>query len=365
MGTGHLYFRLLLVIALSTSAATTGSAESIDFSGKTIELIIPFKEGGGSDTWARFNAPFLSKHLPGRPLVIVRNIPGGGSIKGANRYAARARPTGLSLLGTSASTQFPYLLGDPRVRYDYDAWRVVLASPTGGVVYIPPSLEVFDASEIGKLKGVTLVYGSQGTTSLDLVPLLAFKLLGLNVKAVFGMRGRGAGRLAFERGETNIDYQSSSAYLRNVKPLVDRGEAVPLFAWGTLDTTGDWVRDPAFPDLPHFGEVLEIAHGKEPAGIEWETWVALASAGFAAMKLIVVPKETPEEIIAVYQQAVKRMKRDPEYLAGKARAIGAYEQVTGEEAEKLYRLATRVSPRTRAWVRNWLREEYDLNLKDD
>ena len=34
-------------------------------------------------------------------------------------------------------------------------------------------------------------------------------LLDIEVKAVFGMKGRGAGRLAFERGETNIDYQTS------------------------------------------------------------------------------------------------------------------------------------------------------------
>lgn len=29
------------------------------FKDKTIQWVIPFKEGGGGDTWARFNAPFL------------------------------------------------------------------------------------------------------------------------------------------------------------------------------------------------------------------------------------------------------------------------------------------------------------------
>jgi hypothetical protein len=64
----------------------------------TIEWVIPFAEGGGSDVWARFMAPFLSKHLPGRPNVIIRNVPGGGSITGTNdfyaaRAARRARPS--------------------------------------------------------------------------------------------------------------------------------------------------------------------------------------------------------------------------------------------------------------------------------
>ena len=80
---------------------------------------MPFSEGGGSDVWARFFAPYLSKYLPGNPNVVVRNVPGGGSITGSNEFVARARPDGLAILGTSGSTQFPFLLGDPRVRYDY------------------------------------------------------------------------------------------------------------------------------------------------------------------------------------------------------------------------------------------------------
>ena len=44
------------------------------FSGKTIEWVIPFKEGGGGDTWARFNAPFLTKYIPGNPTIIITNI---------------------------------------------------------------------------------------------------------------------------------------------------------------------------------------------------------------------------------------------------------------------------------------------------
>jgi N-formylglutamate deformylase len=38
---------------------------NVDFSGQTIEWVIPFGEGGGIDVWARFFAPYLSRHLPG------------------------------------------------------------------------------------------------------------------------------------------------------------------------------------------------------------------------------------------------------------------------------------------------------------
>ena len=111
--------------ALSLGLAGPALAE-VDFAGETIEWIIPFSAGGGSDTWARFNAPLLSKYLPGEPTVIVVNEPGGGSTKGTNLFAARAKPDGLTILGTSGSTQFPYLLGDPRVRYDYKEWKIAM-----------------------------------------------------------------------------------------------------------------------------------------------------------------------------------------------------------------------------------------------
>ena len=123
-------------------ASPPAFGQNADFSGRIIELIIPFKEGGGSDTWGRFNAPFLSRYLPGQPTVVVRNVPGGNSIAGANRFAARARPDGLSVLGTSASTQFPYLMDDPRVRYEYRDWRVLMAYGTGGVAYVSADLGI-------------------------------------------------------------------------------------------------------------------------------------------------------------------------------------------------------------------------------
>ena len=331
------------------------------FAGKTIEWIIPFKEGGGGDTWARFNAPFFQKFIPGNPTVIVNNIPGGGSIKGANLFADRVKPDGIMILGTSGTTQMPYLLDDPRVRYDYKNYQPIMAYPTGGVVYCSPSLGIQSAAELHKLKELPLKYASQGPTSLDIVPMYSFDLLGLNVKAVFGFRGRGAGRLAFERGEVLIDYQTSSAYLKNVVPLVESGEAIPLFSFGALDEQGQLIRDPSFPDLPHFGEVY-AQMGHELEGIEWDTWFAFMAAGFGGMKLLLTPNETPEEVVTEYQKAIEKMKGDPEYMETKVKALGFYEQVIGPKAKKIFDLATNVGQAEKAYMKQWLRDTYDLNI---
>lgn len=341
------------------------AAAEADFKGETIEFIIPFAPGGGSDTWARFNAPFLQKYLPGNPTVVVVNEPGGGSTKGANVFATRAKPDGLTILGTSASTQFPYLLKDPRARYDYQDWTPVMVAPTGGVAYTTPSLGLAGTQDIAKLKGQKLVYASQGATSLDLVPLLAFRLMGLETQHVFGFKGRGDGRLAFERGETNIDYQTSSAYLKNVRPLVDEGKAVPLFSWGVLNEAGEVVRDPTFPDIPHFGEAYQTLTGNPPSGPEYDAYFAFFAAGFPAQKMVVVPKDTPADIVAAYQKAFEDMKADPDYQASKEAVLGDYEQVTGPLAEELYRRGTTIDDGVRQTVVEVLSADYGVKLGQD
>ncbi len=348
--------------AVALSSGVGAQAQGVSFAGKTVELVIPFGTGGGSDVWARFNAPFLAKYLPGNPTVVVRNVPGGGSITGANQYAAGAKPDGLSVLGTSGSTQFPYLLGDRRVRYDYKNWDVVMASPTGGVAYISSKFGVKSIRDLAKLRGQRLVYASQGATSLDLVPLLAFRILGLDVHHVFGMQSRGDGRLAFERGEATIDYQTSSAYIKSSLPLVKEGKAVPLFSWGVTDDKGNLVRDPAFPDLPHFAEALQTLTGKAPSGNEWEAVRAFLIAGFPAQKLMVLPKNTPKEIQEAYRKAFRDMRKDPDYKAGLESALGGYEQVTDQAAEALFRLGTTIPDYARDWVRFHLTRNYNVSF---
>ncbi|ADZ68973.1 Bug family tripartite tricarboxylate transporter substrate binding protein [Polymorphum gilvum] len=352
------------VVAAGIAGVLVSAPASADvsFAGKTIEWIVPFSPGGGSGTMAAFMAPFLTKYLPGNPTVTLVYEPGGGSIKGSNMFAAVAKPDGLTILVTSGSTQFPYLLGDPRVRYEYADWHIAMAGPTGGVVYTSPSTGVTSPDDIGKLVGQKLVYASQGATSLDLVPLMGFRLMGLDVQHVFGFKGRADGRLAFERGETNIDYQTSSAYLKNVQPLVAEGKAIPLFSWGVLDEDGNPIRDPNFPDIPHFAEAYEKLTGKTPSGPEYDAYFAFFTAGFPAQKMVFLPKGTPQEIVDAYQAAFEAMKDDPEFQANAASAVGEYGHVTGKAADALFEKGTVIAPELRKQVVDMLTSEYGVKL---
>ncbi len=361
-------FKKILANGLITSVAalsfgfSSAPAFSADFSGERIEWIIPFKEGGGSDQWARFYAPLLAENLPGKPSIAVKNVPGGGSTNGANQFTARAKPDGLTILGTSGSTQFPYLLQDKRVRYEYKDWKVVMASATGGVFYVSPSLNVKNMKELAAKKDTQLIYGSQGATSLDLIPLLAMDLLDIPVKAVFGMKGRGAGRLAFQRGESNIDYQTSSSYLSKVVPMVEAGEAIPMMSWGALDDDGNIVRDPTFPDLPSFPEVYEQVHGKKPSGEAWKAWKAFFVAGFPAQKLVFLPKGTPQDIVDTYVAAAKKTITAPGFKEKSLKVLGTYPQTTGKVAQVHLNAALDLDDQARAWVQNWLTSKYNVKF---
>lgn len=355
-----------IAIGMAVGAAATFAlpvSAQVSFEGETIEWIIPFSEGGGSDKWARFYAPLLSEALPGQPAIQVKNMPGAGSTKGANFFASRAKPDGMTILGTSGSTQFPYLLGDPRVKFDYADWNVVLASATGGVAYLPKDLaDQWAADPQAVIDNTNFIYGSQGATRLDLVPLLAWELLGMKVDPVFGIKGRGDGRLMFERGEANIDYQTSSAFLSKVTPLVEQGAAVPIMTWGALDDDGNIVRDPTFPDVPTFKEVYAQIKGEEPSGPAWDAWKAFFIAGFPAQKMVFLPKDTPAEIVAAYAAAFKEVTERPDFAEISAKQLGVYPQSTGDAADKRLKLGTVVDPTATDWIKNWLKERYGVEL---
>ena len=356
---------LAATFAVASTAAFSGG-HGIDLTGKTVEFVIPFSESGGSAKWANFYAPLLSEALPGQPTVVVKYMPGAGSTKGANWFQEQTYEDtqGTLIFGSSGSTQFPYLLGDPRVKYEYGDWNVVLASGTGGVAYLPPEeaakLNGLDASG---LAGQDFIWGSQGATRLDLVPLLAWKMLGMNVEPVFGIKGRGDGRLMFERGEANIDYQTSSAYLSAVTPLVEAGTAVPWMTWGALDANGDVVRDPTFPDIPTFKEVCEATPGCETSGEAWDAWKAFMIAGFPAQKMVFLPKGADADAMKTFTEAFNAVLARDDFAEISAKRLGVYPQMTGDMATATLKLGTQVDPAAKAFVVNWLQEDYGVSLK--
>jgi len=352
------------IVSIATFFMLIANASAVDFSGKTVEWLIPFSPGGGSDKWSRFYAPMLSKALPGNPNVVVNNCPGGGGTTCTNKFAAMKNGDGLTIYGDSGSVKFPFLLDDKRVKYNYADWykTIVLATPTGGVAYTSPKFYKSKA-DFKKLQGKALKFGSNGATSLDLIPLLAFEMLGLQVKPVFGMKGRGPSRVAFERGETTIDYQTTSAYKSKVMPLVKEGKAIPLFTWGVVDSSGKISRDPTFPDIPHWAEYYESVHGKKPAGPAFRVWKAFLTAGFSSQKMVFLPTGTKSEIVQAYRDAFVKVTQSEEFKKSRNKRLGVYDQVTGgSNVERIVKSAMTVNAKDKAWLKDFVSKKYGVKF---
>lgn len=346
----------------STPSESSSEGSGSDFyKGKTIEMLVPFGAGGGSDVTARFMAPFYSKYLEGNPNVQVVNVPGGGSIIGANEFVNMREPNGLNTLWTSASTVYPYLLGEPAVQFELKELEPIIAIPHGGVVYISPETGYSEPKDLLELSG-DLVYAGISATGLDLVALLSFEVLGVDVQAVMGYEGRGPARVAFEQGESNIDYQTSSGYLSNVVPLVEEGKAIPLFSFGLLDSEGNIVRDPAFPELPTVVEFYEEVYGEAPSGTALEALKAFIGTGLGVQKVLWMHKEAPAEAIELMREASKLIAEDEEFLTQGEEALGGYEPYVGDELIGIVNAALEVDQSAIDWVLQFLEEKYDVRF---
>ncbi len=352
----------LAAIALAGLTAAPAAAQDGYFAGKTIDVIVPFGPGGATYVSAKFLEPFFEKHLPGNPEINVIDRPGGGSILGANWFEQNGRSDGTSILFTTSSTANPFVLGQEGVEYRLADYRVAYSHPFGAVAYVSPSTGVTSAADI-KNATQPLVYGGIAAAASDLPGLLSFEVLGLDVKTVLGFNGRGPIRLAFEQGETNLDYQFTPVYLTQVVPSVEAGTAVPLWTGGSIGEDGKLsARDPISPDLPSVWEVYRTMNGSDPSGIEWDAFQAIASVTYAYGLTAYMHPDTPQEVLDIFEQTVAAINDDPEFQAESQKVTGGARLSAGPQVESAVKAALSPSQEVKDYLRKLLSEKYGVNF---
>ena len=358
-----------LFVVLAVAATTLGSdllrraaaTTDGDFAGETLEVVIPLAEGGGTDTWARFVGTELSRTVPGQPGFAPVNEPGGEGIAGTNDFVGSARPDGTEILVSTASTVVPWLLGRSEVQYDFDRLTPVLANGSGGVIYASTAAGVSSVEDLVD-RDTPLRFGGISATGLDLTTLVAFDLLGADVESIFGFEGRGPVNLALQRGEVDLDYQTTSAYGPAVEPLVEAGTAVPLMSMGQVDEAGQTVRDPNFPDLPTVVEVYEQLHGEAPSGDAFEAYRSLLALTYTWQKAMWVPEKTPDAAVQTLRTSAHEMAEDPEFTESAAEVLGGYPIIADDNLPALVHDAYTVEPNVRNYVVELLASDYDVHL---
>lgn len=113
------------------------------YKGKTIKLVSGRKPGGSGDMRVRGLLPFLKKHIPGNPNLVMRYMPGGGGRKTSNYIYKVARPDGLTIGNVGSGLVSNGILGASGVKYDVDK-LVYLGSANSKSSYV-----FFTRSELG------------------------------------------------------------------------------------------------------------------------------------------------------------------------------------------------------------------------
>jgi tripartite-type tricarboxylate transporter receptor subunit TctC len=108
---------LAIVLASSVTAARAQDVEAF-YRSRTMTLIVSSDVGGGYDAYARLLARHITRHMPGRPGIVVQNMPGASSLNAINYIANVASHEGLVFSDTDSTMPFYTLLEGANSRFD-------------------------------------------------------------------------------------------------------------------------------------------------------------------------------------------------------------------------------------------------------
>jgi tripartite-type tricarboxylate transporter receptor subunit TctC len=361
--------------AFALTVAFAPLAQAVDFSGKRVRIIVPFNEGGGTDSLTRALVPFMEKYLPGNPKILVVNKPGAGGIVGGNYFESNGKKDGTWVMALSTSTVMNYILGDPRVKFDIKGWEPIIMLPRGNMVYSRSELGLKGLSPkdmVAKLRSIPkdkLVFGGKTPTSSAINKRMAFSLIGVEVKDVWGMKGNGPMAQAFERGEFTLNFDNSLSYMNNRKGFRDSGIATELFTWGAPDANGKWTdangkyhRDPTWPNVPTFYEVYEQGTGKKFEGPKAKSTLALIRVGTLANKSFHLPKGADKEALEAWRNALRKTMDDPDFIKRKPKILGKFTVTIGEPARAALHEAINLSADEKSYIKEYVKVRYNLSL---
>ncbi len=294
------------IAGLISGVGTAEAQPAADFyKGKTLEVYVGYGPGGGYDQYGRLLARHISKHLPGNPDTIVKNMPGAGSAKLATYLHDVAPKDGLQIGIIASTVAFDPLLGGPEsgdssVKFDprelnwlgsLDAFTPIgVAWGTSGI------------KSIEDAKKREVIVGSSGSGDSSAVyPKLLNGMIGTKFKVLTGYRGSNDITLAMERGELPA--------------------FVGWYWYGLKTMKADWLKNKSA------NLFLQIGPEPEPEmqGVPWVMDVLtneadkqvfrVVLANLAFSRPFVAPPGVPEDRLQVLAKAVEAVAKDPDFLS--------------------------------------------------
>jgi len=307
--------RSLLFAALAAIPLAAG-AQSSPYAGKTITIVVGYKAGGGYDAIARLLARHLPKHIPGKPTIIVQNMPGANSMIAANHVFSVAKSDGLTLGTFNRNLPIAQLTKVEGVKFDMRKFVWVgSAASEATILAIRSDLPYKTVEDLKKAdKPIVIGATGPGANTYDF-PLLLKDLLGLNLKIVSGYSSSADIMLAIERKEAD----GRAGSLTSITPFIDRKLVRPIMRARAVE--------PGIEKLPVDEDLAPNPRAK--------AIMALRSAPEIIGRPYVMPPGTPEATANIMRKAFAETIADKDLIAEAKKAKMDLNYVGADEAQKV------------------------------
>jgi tripartite-type tricarboxylate transporter receptor subunit TctC len=336
-------FRSAALLAAVLMFAFAGAAHAAGvetfYKGRTVFVLVGYPPGGGYDLYARVLAKHMGKYIPGRPVLVVQNMPGAGSLKAAN-YLYAVAPKDGSMIGTfSRSAPIAPLFG--QAPFDSSKFTWIGSVSNDVTVCISWSASPIQSWQ-DALAREFIVGGDGADSDPDIYARLYKNVFGAKLKLITGFPGTRDITLAMERREVDGLCGISWSTLKSQHAEWIAGGKIRI-----LIQAADQ-REPDLAQVPLAGELTRDAEKKQV--LDFIIRSQAMARPFAA------PPGIPAERMAALRAAFDRTMKDPAFLGDAKKAFLDVRPLSGAGVEALVRAAYAtpkpVIAKARAAIRN-------------
>jgi len=307
--------------ALTTLAVVPAQAQSVEqfYSGKSITMTIGFQAGGGYDIYGRLVAKHMTKHIPGRPTIIVQNMPGAGSMRSAQHLYSIAPKDGTAIATFGRQMGITPLLNS---NAQYDGTRFNWIGSVTNEVSTCVSWHTAPVQTFKDALTQPITLGGDGPgADPDVFANLYRNVFNAQIKLVTGYHGTTPIIIAMERGEVEGLCGYSWSTIKSKHQAWLQEKKINILVQAALQKEDD------IPDVPL---ALDLATTDEQRQI---LRVFLTSQEMA--RPFAAPPSIPADRVAALRNAFQQMLKDPDFLAETQKLRLDVHPMDGPTMEKL------------------------------
>ncbi len=303
--------KTVALVVYSMFWLTSAFAQAPFYQGKTITVIATTAPGGTGDLRVRAVVPFLRKHIPGNPTIIIEYMDGGGGRKGANHLFRNAKPDGLTIGAMSGAVVGLQVMRESGVMYDIDKF-IQLGSPESTTHYTIYTRRELGLSSLEKLRaasGIRIGAQSVGHVSYIAGRLFAYFFGLKDPKFIAGYTAPEVDA-ALLRGELDARANNASSVLRRNPDWLEKG----LMDFHAILEVPKGTKHPRLGHLPEIESFAKTDKEKKLIAM-WRVFRVVGSP-------YMLPPGTPKERAEILQEAMRKAFKDPEFRREFFKLIG-------------------------------------------